>query len=112
MEWYLAKIVFRIICGEGKHMAQFDEQLRLIAATDTKAALNKAKTIGINTEECYLNQAKQVVHWKFINVAELYHLNKLVDGTELYSRIEENDEPENYIRIINKKAQHISISNT
>jgi len=31
MNWYLAKMVFRIICGEGNHTAQFDEQLRLIS---------------------------------------------------------------------------------
>ena len=30
MKWYLAKIVYRIICGEGNHTPQFDEQLRLI----------------------------------------------------------------------------------
>ncbi|MEP7129294.1 MAG: DUF4288 domain-containing protein, partial [Chitinophagales bacterium] len=29
MNWYLAKIVFRIICGDGLHQPQFDEQLRL-----------------------------------------------------------------------------------
>ena len=32
MNWYLAKLVFRIICGEGNHAAQFDEQLRLVNA--------------------------------------------------------------------------------
>ena len=32
MNWYLAKIVYRIICGQGNHTAQFDEQLRLIQA--------------------------------------------------------------------------------
>jgi len=27
MNWYLAKLVFRIICGDGDHTPQFDEQL-------------------------------------------------------------------------------------
>ena len=31
MNWYLSKIIFRIICGEGRHTPQFDEHLRLIA---------------------------------------------------------------------------------
>ena len=26
MHWFLAKIVYRIICGSGEHTAQFDEQ--------------------------------------------------------------------------------------
>ena len=34
MKWYLAKLVYRIICGEGNHKPQFDEQLRLIYAED------------------------------------------------------------------------------
>ncbi len=29
MKWYLAKLVFRIICGEGNHTPQFDEQFVL-----------------------------------------------------------------------------------
>jgi hypothetical protein len=29
MQWYLAKLVFQIICGDGNHRPQFDEQLRL-----------------------------------------------------------------------------------
>ena len=41
MKWYLAKIVFQIICGDGKHTAQFDEQLRLIAAADEDEAFGK-----------------------------------------------------------------------
>jgi Domain of unknown function (DUF4288) len=112
MKWYLTKIVFRIIVGQGDHAAQFDEQLRLIEAIDKTAAFNKAQTIGKNAEECYLNKQKQTVHWKFINVAELYQLDKLIDGTEIYSRIEEYNEPENYINIINKKALQIGTIST
>jgi hypothetical protein len=46
MNCYLAKIVYRIICGEGKHMPQFDEQLRLIYAEDDFHAFQKARIIG------------------------------------------------------------------
>ncbi|RYY10197.1 MAG: DUF4288 domain-containing protein, partial [Chitinophagaceae bacterium] len=27
MNWYLAKLIFRIVCGQGNHTPQFDEQL-------------------------------------------------------------------------------------
>jgi hypothetical protein len=107
MKWYLAKIIFRITSGNREHKAQFDEQFRLIEAVNRSVAFKKAKIIGKNTEECYLNQQKETVHWKFINVEELYHLHELTDGTEIYSRIQEQDEAENYIRTINKKALHI-----
>ena len=41
MNWYLAKIVYRILCGEGEHTAQFDEQLRLVSAAMKKKLLPK-----------------------------------------------------------------------
>ena len=46
MNWYLAKIVYRIICGNGDHAAQFDEQLRLIYATNKEDAFYKAQLTG------------------------------------------------------------------
>ena len=36
MNWYLAKFVYRIVCGNGNHIPQFDEQLRLITADNRK----------------------------------------------------------------------------
>ena len=42
MSWYLTKIVYRIICGQGNHTAQFDEQLRLIEAGSSQEAFEKA----------------------------------------------------------------------
>ena len=46
MNWYIAKLVFRIVCGEGQHTPQFDEQLWLIAAHSQQEALQKAKLNG------------------------------------------------------------------
>ena len=42
MKWFLAKIVYRIICGSGNHTPQFDEQLRLIEADSEEDAFKKA----------------------------------------------------------------------
>jgi len=70
MNWYLAKIAFQIICGEGNHQPQFDEQLRLIAAEEEEEALLKARNIGINEQESFLNQHQKLVQWKFIDVSE------------------------------------------
>ena len=50
MKWYLAKIVYRIICGDGNHTAQFDEQLRLIEAEDDMHAFQKARITGDQEE--------------------------------------------------------------
>ena len=107
MNWYLAKIVYRIICGEGNHTPQFDEQLRLIKAGDEFQAFQKAQLLGEREQDNFLNAAQKPVHWKFINVSELHKLDDLIDGAEMYSTIREDDDAEIFISITNLKAAHI-----
>ena len=104
MNWYLAKIVYRIICGDGLHTAQFDEQLRLIIAHQEKEALQKAAAIGKQEEEVFYNDRKQLVQWKFVDVAELHTLDNLIDGAELYSQVKETGDPEAYGNFVHHKA--------
>ena len=112
MHWYLSKIIFRIICGDGQHTPQFDEQLRLIAARDEEEAFRKAIALGEKEQDRFYNEDRQIVQWKFINVSELYHLTNLLDGAEMYSRIQETDDPEGYINLANRRADHIRVSGT
>ncbi|MBK5272816.1 MAG: DUF4288 domain-containing protein [Bacteroidia bacterium] len=112
MNWYLAKIVFRIICGDGKHNAQFDEQLRLINANDKQEAFSKAQAIGKTEAETFFNHKEQLVQWHFINVSELYHLNKMMDGAELYSCTTEKEDAAHFEYVVNKKAENILFTNT
>ena len=112
MNWYLAKIIFQIICGEGAHTPQFDEQLRLVEAIDEDQAFEKAQIIGSSEQDTFINTREQFVQWKFINVAELYKLNGLIDGAELYSRIHETENAGDYIMLTNKKAEHIKCGET
>src|SRR5215475_10361229 len=102
MNWYLSKLVVRIICGDGLHKAQFDEQLRLIEGKDEREAFAKATAIGRMEEDEFYNQDKKLVQWKFINVSELYKLSGLMDGAELYSKIEEKEHADLYIELTNK----------
>ena len=107
MNWYLAKIVYRIVCGDGNHTPQFDEQLRLIHAPTKEDAFYKAQQTGKKEEETFYNLKQELVKWQFINVSELYRIGEMIDGAELYSRIEEKDDGDIYTEIINKKAQGI-----
>jgi hypothetical protein len=111
MNWYLTKIVYQIICGDGNHRPQFDEQLRLIGAASEYEAFHKAQRIGITGQEKFLNDRQRLVEWKFIDVCELYKLSELIDGAELYSRIQETDDAANYIDIIHRKADYIEGEN-
>jgi Domain of unknown function (DUF4288) len=112
MNWYLTKLVYRIISGTNSDDAQFDEQLRLIQAGSKEEAFHKAQITGVREEEIFMNTNQQLVEWKFINVAELYKLGEMIDGAELYSRIEERGNADAYIETINRKAAGILQSDT
>ena len=108
MHWYLAKLVYRIICGPGEHKAQFDEQLRLIYAEDELHAFNKAQLTGEREQDSFCNDAYHLVQWKFINVTELHKLDTFTDGAEVYSRIYEDDNGDNYQHTVHVKARYLS----
>lgn len=112
MNWYLAKIVYRIICGNGDHTPQFDEQLRLVHAENKEQAFLKAQSTGKKEEESFYNNKQELVNWQFINVSELYRIGEMIDGAEVYSRIEEREDGENYTAVINRKAAGILQSDT
>lgn len=107
MNWYLAKIVYRIICGDGDHVPQFDEQLRLIEAEDGLHAFNKAQAIGEREQHTFLNEQRKTVQWKFINVSELHALDRLTDGAEIYSHIKEEEDGDIYAHMTNVRAAHL-----
>jgi hypothetical protein len=104
MHWYLAKIIYQVICGEGEHTPQFDEQLRLIQAVDAEAAYQKAKQIGEMEQHSFIDQRHQLVQWQFINVADLYAMKSEMDGAEVFSRIVEIRDPSGYIVDIHKRS--------
>lgn len=107
MKWYLAKIVFQIICGDGQHQPQFDEQLRLIAAGDESKALEKACDIGLFEQDAFYNSEQKLVEWKFIGVPELFPFGKLTDGAELFARTEEPEDAGAYIDLVKQKTDQL-----
>lgn len=104
MNWYVTKIVYQIICGNGDHTPQFDEQIRLVTAENEASALQKACEIGFREEDVFRNNKQEMVQWKFIQVAELYSLPEPADGAEIYSRITETDNADAYIRGLSLRA--------
>ncbi|WP_343701577.1 DUF4288 domain-containing protein [Chitinophaga sp.] len=107
MYWFVAKIVYQIICGKGEHLPQFDEQLRLISAVTKQEAWKKAQQIGEQEQYAFRNQKEELVEWRFINVPELIALDELKDGMELYSRVEEPDNAGSYVALLQMKAAQL-----
>ena len=107
MNFYIAKTVYRIVCGQGGHTAQFDVQLRLVCALSEEQAFYKARHYAKKEEDFFYNAKGELVQWQFINVSDLYKIDKIADGVQLYSRIEEQDNGHGYVDIVNKRAQSI-----
>jgi Domain of unknown function (DUF4288) len=107
MNWFIAKIVYQIICGDGNHCPQFDEQLRLVFANDFPDAFEKATDIGNLEATCFANDKNQLVQWKFIAVPELIPVQEFKHGAEIYSRIREVDNPQHYKEIIYRRSENL-----
>lgn len=84
--WYLVKIVFQIICGNGHHKPQFEEQLRLIAAASPGEAAVKTRQMVFTEKMPFENVA-----WKFVAITDIYLFTNLMDGAELFSQITETE---------------------
>lgn len=110
MQWFMAKIVYRIITGTGNHAAQFEEQLRLIEAAHMGKALEKATDIGRSGEDFFYNRQLQLVQWQFVHVTELKPLQHLNDGMELYTRIEEHDNAEAHLLTLQRRHSQLTDS--
>lgn len=107
MNSYLVKLVYQIVCGDGRHTPQFDEQLRFVAAPGEEEALQKARCIGVQEEDVFFNNRQQLVQWKFINASEIYSLDELRDGAEVFSQIREADDAHLYCKLVDHKAAQL-----
>ena len=103
MNLYLSKLVFNIII-EGKEIQQFDEQIRIIQAQNLESAFLKARVLGKKEEELFLNEKKQQVNWKFIDVMDIYALDEFEDGQQLYSNTHELSDAESFIKYTREKS--------
>ena len=74
-------------------------------------ALQKAKALGQTEDEIFFNKGQQQVQWKFICITDLYQINDLKDGVEIYSRIEEKENAASYLQLIRKKFETIRFEN-
>ncbi len=107
MNWYLATIIYRIICENGNHTPQFDEQVRILSAEDKLDAFHKARRIGHQEQDSFFNQAEKPVRWQFVDVTSLVKMDNNSDGAEIFSRVHEIENAELYLKKINQYAAAI-----
>jgi hypothetical protein len=102
MSWFLVKMVFRIICGNGQHKPQFDEQIRLVLSVNIKSAIEKSKQLA--AEE---TKVSHMVQWKLVAITDIYPFNGGMDGAELFSKITEEEQEAAFIHTLQLKEKDI-----
>lgn len=107
MNWYITKVIFKIVCGEGNHTAQFDEQLRLFKANSSEEAFLKAQILGSREEDVFYNHQQELVKWQFINVSDVIQIPAIDDGVMLFSFTAEKENGIMYEQLIRDKALQI-----
>lgn len=109
MNWYIAKIVYQILCEGHTEGAQFDEQLRLIRADELSWAREKAHVIGHREACTFQNDRNETVTWKFIAVEEICLLDGIDDGMQVYGQTRELTQAEDYIAMVQARAQRLTM---
>ncbi len=107
MQRYLVKLMFNINIDNGNHASQFDEQIRIVEAYSLESAFQKARIIGKKEEEIFINNENKMVNWQFIDVLDVYELESLKDGEQVYSTTHENTERHSFINYVRQKAMLI-----
>jgi Domain of unknown function (DUF4288) len=107
MNWYLIKLIYQIVIGDGPHVPQFDVQLRLISADDPDWALEKAEIVGRIGASSFINASNEQVRRTFIAVEDVRKIGDLEDGAELYAQIIEPDNMAEYLKLTVSKARRL-----
>lgn len=108
MNWYLIKMVYQIVTGDGQHTPQVDVQFRLITADDPDWALEKAQIIGRIGESSYVNENSEPVRWKFVAVEDVRRILRIDDGEEIYGEIIEPGDLREYVSMVNARANRLT----
>jgi len=107
MKTYLAKLLFNVAIDNDHDVAEFDEQLRMIQSSSIESALYKARHLGRKEEESFVGAHQKKVTWKFIDVAEIYPLEEVKDGQQLYSNSLKVQDANSYLNYIRRKSMEL-----
>jgi hypothetical protein len=100
MSWYVAEIIVRCEVGKlSKAKSLYDRQFKILRASTHEAAYHRALELGKQENHSYKNSSGEKVSWRFAGLGNLEELldEALVDGTEIFSRLQRGD-PKSEIR--------------
>lgn len=87
MKSFTAQIIYRIVC-EDVIAEQYEEQWRILFATDEQAALNEARKLGKEEECSFIDRHGRTIKWEMIAVKEIHEVN-MQHGALIFSTVKE-----------------------
>lgn len=103
--------MFNINIDNGNDESQFDEQIRIIESQNLESAFYKARVIGKKEEETFMDAENRLVSWRFIDVSEVYPLQEVKDGDQIYSNSHKIKDTGSFIKFIRQKSMEIQAKN-
>jgi len=110
MKRYLVRLVFNVSVNHGADNSEFDSQMRVIRAFNSEDAFFKAREAG-RREEGTVHSTCGVVNWQFIDVCDLYDLEELGDGDQVFSETQKYTDSQSYITYIRHKSMELQVKN-
>lgn len=111
MNRYLAKLMFSVHVEGDTGIGEFDEQIRIVESLNMEGAFYKARAVGKKEEGNIPDNENKKIEWRFIDVLELYAIEEVKDGEQLYSSTHKTDDSGSYINYIRQKSMEIQAKN-
>ncbi|WP_316829806.1 DUF4288 domain-containing protein [Pedobacter aquatilis] len=108
MKWFAVNCIYQVICGEGKHSPQFNEQVRLVTAETSFEAIQKAKLLAFGYNASFENCVGEMVRWEFIAVGGITAVDEPTDGIEVSSKILEPKSVEAYLKDLKHRTKTLT----
>lgn len=109
MKKYIAKLLFNVNSNQTAQSAEFDEQIRLVESASLEGAFYKARSIGKREEGTVVDARNNHYHWQFIDVSEVYPIEGLKDGDQLYSNTHTIQDSDSFIHYIKQKSMELQV---
>lgn len=111
MKWFAVNCIYQVICGDGKHSPQFNEQTRLIYAQNACEALNKAKMMASGFNAPFKSCEGKPVIWTFISIGGIIEIDEPADGVEVSSKILEPKSVKKYLKKLTHRNKILTETN-
>ena len=87
MKTFVAQMIYSIACDDA-HTGQYEQQWRLVFASDEACALEQARKLAADEETTFIDRHGRSISWKLVAVKDLQAVT-LTHGAELFSSVKE-----------------------